>query len=127
MASALLSEPLTMTFRYDRGEPDRATIDELRGPAVIEFGADWCGHCQAAQPLITAALGRHPEVQHFKIADGKGRPLGRSFGVKLWPTLVFLRDGRETARLVRPRDIGPIADALAAIEAPAAATGTGSR
>ena len=117
MASALLSQPTTMTFRYDRGEPDRATIDELRGPAVIEFGADWCGHCQAAQPLITAVLGQHPEIQHFKIADGKGRPLGRSFGVKLWPTLVFLRDGLEVIRLIRPTDKDSIARGFDAIAA----------
>ena len=101
-----------MTIRYDRDEPDRQTIDELEGPTLIEFGADWCGHCQAAEPLIGAALGQHPEVRHFKIADGKGRPLGRSFGVKLWPTLVFLRDGEEVARIVRPSDKATIARAL---------------
>jgi thioredoxin 1 len=107
-----------MTIRYDHDEPDRAAIDDLRGPAVLEFGADWCGHCQAAQPLIAAALADHPEVQHFKIADGKGRPLGRSFGVKLWPTLVFLRDGDEVLRLVRPTDTDGIARGLDAIAAP---------
>jgi len=32
--------------------------------------------------------------------------------VKLWPTLVFLRDGQEVARLVRPQDAQEIADAL---------------
>jgi thioredoxin 1 len=37
-------------------------------------------------------------VRHVKVEDGSGRRLGRSFGVKLWPTLVFLRDGREVAR-----------------------------
>lgn len=101
-----------MTFRYDHDQPDRTVIDGLRGPAVIEFGADWCGHCQAAEPLIGAALGQRPEVQHLKIADGRGRPLGRSFGVKLWPTLVFLRDGEEIARIIRPADQGTIARAL---------------
>ena len=56
-----------MTVRYDQGEPNRAVIDEIRGPVVLEFGADWCGHCQAAQPLIAAALARHPGVQHLKV------------------------------------------------------------
>jgi thioredoxin 1 len=101
-----------MTFRFDGGEPDRATIDGLRGPAVIEFGADWCGYCRAAEPLIGAALGRFPEVRHLKIADGKGRPLGRSFGVKLWPTLVFLRDGEEIARVIRPSNASSVARVL---------------
>jgi thioredoxin 1 len=32
--------------------------------------------------------------------------------VKLWPTLVFLADGTEVARLVRPGDAKAIEDAL---------------
>ena len=112
-----------MTFRYDMGEPSRAAVDESRGPVVLEFGADWCGHCQAAQPMIAAALSQHPDVYHLKIADGKGRPLGRSFGVKLWPTLVFLRDGQEVMRAIRPTDMRTVMQGLAAIiAAPAAAS-----
>ena len=70
---------------------------------MLEFGAHWCGICSAAQPLIAKARGAHVGVRYLKIEDGPGKPLGRSFGVKLWPTLVFLRDGQEVARLVRPR------------------------
>jgi thioredoxin 1 len=119
MAPCLLLSPTTMTLRYDASEPSRAAVDEIRGSVVIEFGADWCGHCQAAQPLIAAALARHPDVQHLKIADGKGRPLGRSFGVTLWPTLVFLRDGHETMRVIRPTDVGTVQRGLASIVGPA--------
>jgi thioredoxin 1 len=87
-------------------EPTRAGIDALTEPLVIEFGAPWCGHCQAAQPLITAALARYPQIRHLKIEDGPGRLLGRSFRVKLWPTLVFMRQGKEVERLVRPGELG---------------------
>jgi len=47
-----------------------------------------------------------------KVEDGKGRRLGRTFGVKLWPTLIFLKDGEEIARVVRPEDSSDIEDAL---------------
>jgi thioredoxin 1 len=97
-------------------EPARADIDALAGPAVLEFGTPWCGYCRAAQPVIAAALADHPGVRHIKVEDGSGRPLGRSFRVKLWPTLVFLADGKEVARLVRPRDAEPIRQALAQID-----------
>ena len=106
-----------MPQNYATTAPERTEIDALTGPAVIEFGTSWCGHCQAAQPAIAAAFKRHPKVRHLKIEDGSGRPLGRSFGVKLWPTLVFLRDGREVARVVRPLEPAPVADALALINA----------
>lgn len=100
-------------------EPARAEIDRLEGPALIEFGSPWCGYCRAAQPLLASALAKHPRVRHIKIPDASGRRLGRSFGVKLWPTLVFLNDGKEVARLVRPADSDSIREALARIDAAA--------
>ncbi len=98
---------------YRSTAPTRAEIDALPGRVLLEFGTGWCGHCRRAQPLIEAALSGYPDVQHVKIEDGSGRPLGRSFRVTLWPTLVFLRDGRETGRLVRPQDEAAIRDELA--------------
>jgi thioredoxin 1 len=106
---------MAMTSSYKQVEPTRAQIEELQGPAVIEFGAPWCGYCNAAQPLLAAAFAKYPAVDHLKIEDGKGRPLGRSFRVTLWPTLIFLKDGKEVARLVRPKDSTEMTDALAKI------------
>lgn len=97
---------------YSPHQPERAEIDALRGPALLDFGTNWCGHCRAAQPRTEAALARFPEVRHIRVEDASGRPLGRSFAVKRWPTLVFLRDGREVARLVRPVDSAAIEQAL---------------
>jgi thioredoxin 1 len=105
-----------MNEEYAVSEPNRAAVDLLAGPTVLEFGSPWCGYCRAAQPLLASAFAEHPGVRHIKIADARGRPLGRSFNVKLWPTLVFLRDGKETARLVRPGDASAIANALAKID-----------
>lgn len=98
-------------------EPSRAEIDATPGPLLLEFGTDWCGHCRRAQPLIAEALTRHAGVRHLRVIDGPGKPLGRSFGVKLWPTLVFLRQGHEVSRLVRPPDADEITRALEAIQA----------
>ena len=81
----------------------RDELDQTQGPMVVEFGTNWCGICRGAQADIKAALDGHPSVAHLKVEDGKGRRLGRTFGVKLWPTLVFLRDGQEIARVVRPQ------------------------
>lgn len=97
---------------YDVEQPDRDSIDALRGPVVVEFGTNWCGHCSSAQPLIAQAMGEHPDVRHIKVEDGPGRMLGRSYRVKLWPTLVFLRDGEELARVVRPLGTGALDAAL---------------
>lgn len=104
-------------FEYRVDAPTRAGIDALPGTTVLEFGTGWCGHCQAAAPLVEAALAPRADLRHVKVEDGRGRALGRSFAVKLWPTLVLLRDGREVARAVRPRTAADIAALLAAGDA----------
>ena len=89
---------------YSTTPPDRSAIDASRGLLVLEFGTGWCGWCRAAQPILNAAFDKHPDVPRLRVEDGPGRPLGRSFKVKLWPSLVFLRDGQEITRVVRPPD-----------------------
>lgn len=103
---------------YNTEQPLRADVDAMRGPAVVAFGTDWCGYCLAAERHIAPALAAHPDVPVLSVEDGPGRPLGRSYRVKLWPTLIFLRDGVEVERLVRPTDRGSVDRALAAITEP---------
>ena len=103
-----------MTLRYlpPIEAPDRADIDALKGPVLLQFGTEWCGHCRAAETPVLQALTQVPQVRHIAVEDGSGRALGRSFRVKLWPTLVFLRDGQEVDRLVRPTTAPAVQQAL---------------
>lgn len=100
------------TSRHEAIPPTREAVEQFGGATVLEFGTPWCGHCQRAQPLIEQALEDEAAVAHIKVEDGPGARLGRSFGVKLWPTLIFLRDGKEVARLVRPQDAQSIHEAV---------------
>lgn len=94
-----------MIIMENTKEPSREELNTLTGATLLEFGASWCGYCQAAQSTIHSEITQFPHIRHIKIEDGKGRRLGRSFHVKLWPTLIFIKDGVEVARLVR--DIQP--------------------
>jgi thioredoxin 1 len=105
-------------------ELTRGDVDAMVGATVLEFGATWCPICQAARPLIDRSLGDNPAVKHHWIEDGKGKALGRSFRVKLWPTLVFLRDGKEVARVVRPHHEKELAAALQHLAHPAETQGS---
>jgi len=98
-------------------EPTREEVNALKGAIVLEFGASWCGYCKAAQPIITSALSQFTNIRHIQIEDGKGRRLGRSFHVKLWPTLIFMKDGVELKRLVRDIDAGELSLALQELSA----------
>ena len=97
-----------MSTPYAVSQPTRTEIDAMAGIVALEFGTDWCGHCRAGAPFIAQAVGEAELVRHIKVEDGSGRPLGRSFRVKLWPTLVILRDGKELARVVRPLDTAEV-------------------
>ncbi len=99
-------------LNYSAAAPSRGELDVQRGPALLEFGANYC---RASQQALAQAQAAYPGLRHYRIEDGRGRPLGRSYQVKLWPTLIFLRDGQEVARLVRPLDAAEIAAALARI------------
>jgi thioredoxin 1 len=101
---------------YTPETPDLQAPGVLDSPAVLDFGTNWCGHCRAAGPVVAQVLADHPAVRHLKVEDGPGRRLGRRFGVKLWPTLVFLRSGQEVCRLVRPTQAADVAQALERID-----------
>lgn len=102
---------------YTTEQPAREDIDATRGPAVVIFGTNWCGHCRAAERYLAPALAEHPDVPVHAVEDGKGRALGRSYQVTLWPTVVFLRDGVEVDRVVRPTGRRAIDEGLAAVRA----------
>ena len=87
-------------YLSDIEAPTRTDVDALPGLTVLEFGTTWCGHCRAAQPAIAEALAQPTPWRHIRVEDGPGQPLGRSFRVKLWPTLVLLKDGQEVSVLV---------------------------
>ncbi|WP_036302100.1 thioredoxin family protein [Methylotenera sp. L2L1] len=95
---------------------NREFLDQLSGLTIVEFGAEWCGYCQAAQSIINNTITGYPDIKHIKIEDGKGQRLGRTYAVKLWPTLIFLKDGIEVNRVVRPSNEKVIAEALATLK-----------
>lgn len=102
-----------MSAPYQTVQPELSAIEAEPGLVALEFGTGWCSYCRLAAPHIEAALAALPQVRHIKVEDGSGRPLGRTFHIKLWPTVVVLKAGKELARVVRPRDADAVFAALA--------------
>ena len=103
-----------MSTPYSTTQPERSDVDQFTGAVALDFGTNWCGICQGAAADIAAAMAAAPAVRHVKVEDGPGRPLGRSYKIKLWPTIVVLKDGVEVARVVRPASSADVTAALAA-------------
>lgn len=98
---------------YREDTPTIADVEAWTGYAILQFGTSWCEHCQVAEPVVKKVLVDYSALPHIKIADGKGKKLGRAFRVKLWPTLVLLHNGQEVMRTVRPTCAKEIQDLLA--------------
>ena len=101
---------MTPATDYAASDLQRETADSLQGLVALQVGTNWCGYCQNAQAVIEPVLASRPDIVRYLIEDGPGRPLGRSYRVKQWPTLVLLRDGQEIGRVVRPQDATPLQD-----------------
>jgi len=92
-----------MNFTKVYEEREELGLEHSQGRVLLEFGADWCPICQAFQVQLEKTLRELPgDYRHVKVQDGKGKPLGRRFQVKLWPNLIFLREGEIVAQLARP-------------------------
>jgi thioredoxin 1 len=102
---------------YSDNDPRRSEIDAIKGPLLLVFGSNSCSICRATEPLLVEALTGLDWLTHWKIQDGQGRKLGRTFAVKLWPTLIFIKNGKEIARLVRPDSTTAIQNELALLRA----------
>lgn len=103
---------MSYASQYTPETLSRDELNQIKGPLVIEFGTNWCSICRATQGDIKTAMDHHPGIPHIKVEDGKGRLLGRTFGIKLWPSLIFLKDGEEMERVVRPKNSSEIEGAL---------------
>lgn len=103
---------MSYTTNFTTPAPQLEDLAALPGTLVLEFGTAWCGHCQAAQPLIQSALAQRDDITHIKVEDGPGRKLGRQFKVKLWPSLVVLRRGQEIGHVVRPQSAQAVQEQL---------------
>mgnify|MGYP002146930425 CR=1 FL=1 len=80
-----------------------------RGVQEIADGAQRLLPVHAAR---LEALHERRDITHIKIEDGQGRKLGRHFKVKLWPTLVVLRQGQEIGRVTRPQSAQEVEEQL---------------
>lgn len=107
-----MTDPSTAHYLSAIEAPSRAEVDAWPGLSLLAFGTDWCGHCRAAQPLLSELLALYPQWRCLKIEDGSGRALGRSFGVRLWPTWVLLHQGQVVGQWVRPASLAQIQASL---------------
>ena len=58
---------------YTTDTTEQAEVHAWSGPALLDFGTNWCGHCQAAGPLVAQAL-EFDEVVRTAVAENSLSP-----------------------------------------------------
>jgi len=70
---------------------------------VLDFYADWCGPCKAMGPAIEALMTEYnvegSDVEIKKVNVDEDPSLAQKYNVRGIPTLIFLKDGEESAKV----------------------------
>lgn len=69
-------------------------------PVLLDFFAVWCGPCQMLSPIVDEIGEEKSDIVVGKINVDDQPELANAFGVSSIPTLVVIKDGKETARSV---------------------------
>ena len=69
-------------------------------PVLIDFYADWCGPCKMLSPIVEQVASENTNVKVVKINIDDEQDLAINYGVMSIPTLVVIKNGQETDRVV---------------------------
>ena len=77
-----------------------AKVLNEKKPVLLDFFAVWCGPCQMLSPIVDEIGEEKSDIVVGKINVDDQPELANAFGVSSIPTLVVIKDGKETARSV---------------------------
>jgi thioredoxin 1 len=80
---------------------------DAKTPVLLDFYANWCGHCQKLLPLLDeVAAEMDGKLSVMKVNVDENRDFAQKFDIKGLPTMLLFKDGSEVDRLIgfMPKD-----------------------
>lgn len=80
---------------------------EASYPVLVDFFANWCGHCQKLLPILDeVAAAMDGKICVMKVNVDENRDLSQKYDIKGLPTMILFKDGSELDRLIgfMPKD-----------------------
>ena len=75
-------------------------LNEIKGVALIDFNATWCGPCRMLHPVLEKLSGEITDVEFFEVDVDDNGELAQRFGITNIPCLIMVKDGKEISRSV---------------------------
>jgi thioredoxin 1 len=69
-------------------------------PVLVDFWAEWCGPCRLLSPVVEQLAAERSDILVGKINVDEEMPLAQRFQIRGIPTLVVIKNGKVTGRLV---------------------------
>jgi thioredoxin 1 len=76
-------------------------IEQVKGLALVDFWAVWCGPCQAIAPVIEQLAEQYAgKLKVAKLDTDVNQNTAVRFNVRSIPTIMFFKDGRHVDTVI---------------------------
>ena len=75
-------------------------LKNMKGLALIDLNATWCGPCRMLKPVLEKLDGEMDDVEFFGIDVDDKPEFAEEFQVSSIPCVILVKDGKEVARSV---------------------------